>query len=158
MAPHNLFLLFSITHLPTLYIRYFQCQPKHGLFAPIHKVAKVRGKPPPRPSNSDLVTREKRSSSTSSLSSMGSTTSGIARNTGLPPLDSNSPRSQDASRRSGSAAPQYMKDSEENLDSLKSLVESADKEKVELLQQLEEERRLVQGSEVSDLNVISGFV
>ena len=38
-----------------------------------------------------------------------------------------------------------MKDSEDNLDSLKSLVESADKEKVELLQQLEEERRLVQG-------------
>ena len=37
-----------------------------------------------------------------------------------------------------------MKDSEENLDSLKSLVESADREKVELLQQLEEERRLVQ--------------
>ena len=36
---------------------------------------------------------------------------------------------------------QYVRESEESLDSLKALVESADREKVELLQQLEEERR-----------------
>ncbi|XP_070572671.1 CAP-Gly domain-containing linker protein 1-like isoform X13 [Ptychodera flava] len=116
--------------------RYFTCKPKYGLFAPIHKVTRAKGKaakPVAEPVNKD-----KRSDSTSSVSSASSLSS-LSRSAGQSSIEMLSPRGLEAKRQS-----QFVKESESNRDSLKSLVESADKEKVELLQQLEEERRKVE--------------
>ncbi|XP_070572660.1 CAP-Gly domain-containing linker protein 1-like isoform X3 [Ptychodera flava] len=167
--------------------RYFTCKPKYGLFAPIHKVTRAKGKaakPVAEPVNKD-----KRSDSTSSVSSASSLSS-LSRSAGQSSIEMLSPRGLEAKRQSqdsssekpgqqqqqqqpqqqrqqqqhksqhapelGADTPrkdigkssaqtaEFVKESESNRDSLKSLVESADKEKVELLQQLEEERRKVE--------------
>ncbi|XP_070572668.1 CAP-Gly domain-containing linker protein 1-like isoform X10 [Ptychodera flava] len=130
--------------------RYFTCKPKYGLFAPIHKVTRAKGKaakPVAEPVNKD-----KRSDSTSSVSSASSLSS-LSRSAGQSSIEMLSPRGLEAKRQSQAESElaalrslheKFVKESESNRDSLKSLVESADKEKVELLQQLEEERRKVE--------------
>ncbi len=81
-----------------VYHRYFQCTQKHGLFAPVHKVTKVRGKPPSRPDTLN-TSREIRSSSTSSISSIGSSTaSSLSRSMNLSSVDPGSPRSVEAKK------------------------------------------------------------
>lgn len=80
-------------HLPFIYensfslmdlciIRYFQCQPKYGLFAPVHKVTRI-GFPSTTPAKAKTTVRKtaatpsglKRSPSASSISSMSSVAS-----------------------------------------------------------------------------------
>eukprot|EP00057_Strongylocentrotus_purpuratus_P028196 XP_011682670.1 PREDICTED: CAP-Gly domain-containing linker protein 1 isoform X1 [Strongylocentrotus purpuratus] len=211
--------------------RYFQCKPKHGLFAPVHKVSKVRGKNMPRLSTSDGLQQGKLSTSSSSISSMGSSnTSSISRGLALSsgdlgssprgsvdskktqlrrpsesriPSSSSKPRKEKEQSASSSTAAQpstngtrrqsdsgsdsstatfsesepitkvetaesysslpesdsqliehelailraqhqqYARESEESVESLKELVESGDREKVELVQRLEETQRQV---------------
>lgn len=63
-------------------IRYFQCQPKYGLFAPVHKVTRI-GFPSTTPAKAKTTVRKtvatpsglKRSPSASSISSMSSVAS-----------------------------------------------------------------------------------
>ncbi|XP_031676578.1 CAP-Gly domain-containing linker protein 1 isoform X10 [Oncorhynchus kisutch] len=65
--------------------RYFQCQPKYGLFAPVHKVTRI-GFPSTTPAKAKTTVRKvvatpsglKRSPSTSSISSMSSVTSSVS--------------------------------------------------------------------------------
>uniref|UniRef100_A0A8C8JMU4 CAP-Gly domain-containing protein n=1 Tax=Oncorhynchus tshawytscha TaxID=74940 RepID=A0A8C8JMU4_ONCTS len=65
--------------------RYFQCQPKYGLFAPVHKVTRI-GFPSTTPAKTKTTVRKvvatpsglKRSPSTSSISSMSSVTSSVS--------------------------------------------------------------------------------
>uniref|UniRef100_A0A8B9JK93 CAP-GLY domain containing linker protein 1a n=1 Tax=Astyanax mexicanus TaxID=7994 RepID=A0A8B9JK93_ASTMX len=107
--------------------RYFQCQPKYGLFAPVHKVTRI-GFPSTTPAKAKTTVRKvvatpaglKRSPSTSSISSMSSVASSV------------------------SGKPSRTGLMEAKMDHLRTLVEAADKEKVELLNQLEEERRKVE--------------
>ncbi|XP_038065837.1 uncharacterized protein LOC119735945 [Patiria miniata] len=91
-------------------IMYFQCKPKHGLFVPVHKVAKVLRKPPPRSAKRKTVTREKHSSSTSCFSSVGSTASSFTRNMdhGGSVADPGSPPTQEATRRISADVPQNI--------------------------------------------------
>eukprot|EP00057_Strongylocentrotus_purpuratus_P028199 XP_011682673.1 PREDICTED: CAP-Gly domain-containing linker protein 1 isoform X4 [Strongylocentrotus purpuratus] len=135
--------------------RYFQCKPKHGLFAPVHKVSKVRGKNMPRLSTSDGLQQGKLSTSSSSISSMGSSnTSSISRGLALSSGDlGSSPRGSVDSKKTQliehelailrAQHQQYARESEESVESLKELVESGDREKVELVQRLEETQRQV---------------
>ena len=76
----NSFNVIIIIKMP-LSLRYFQCKNKHGLFAPVHKVSKVRGKAASRhPSQSDGLSQGKLSNSSSSINSMGSSnTSSLSR-------------------------------------------------------------------------------
>lgn len=177
--------------------RYFQCQPKYGLFAPVHKVTKI-GFPSTTPAKAKTAVRKvvatpsslKRSpsaSSISSLSSIASSVSGKPSRTGL--LTETSSRY--ARKISGTTAlqealkekqqhieqllaerdleraevakatshvgeieselsllrnghEQYVMETEAKMDQLRRLVEAADREKVELLNQLEEEKRKVE--------------
>uniref|UniRef100_A0A8B9JJG1 CAP-GLY domain containing linker protein 1a n=1 Tax=Astyanax mexicanus TaxID=7994 RepID=A0A8B9JJG1_ASTMX len=65
--------------------RYFQCQPKYGLFAPVHKVTRI-GFPSTTPAKAKTTVRKvvatpaglKRSPSTSSISSMSSVASSVS--------------------------------------------------------------------------------
>uniref|UniRef100_A0A4W5RRY8 CAP-Gly domain containing linker protein 1 n=1 Tax=Hucho hucho TaxID=62062 RepID=A0A4W5RRY8_9TELE len=65
--------------------RYFQCQPKYGLFAPVHKVSRI-GFPSTTPAKAKTTVRKvvatpsglKRSPSTSSISSMSSVASSVS--------------------------------------------------------------------------------
>uniref|UniRef100_A0A8D0L867 CAP-Gly domain-containing protein n=1 Tax=Sphenodon punctatus TaxID=8508 RepID=A0A8D0L867_SPHPU len=65
--------------------RYFQCQPKYGLFAPVHKVTKI-GFPSTTPAKAKTTVRKvvatpsnlKRSPSASSLSSLSSVASSVS--------------------------------------------------------------------------------
>lgn len=65
--------------------RYFQCQPKYGLFAPVHKVTKI-GFPSTTPAKAKPTLRKvmptptalKRSPSASSLSSLSSVASSVS--------------------------------------------------------------------------------
>ncbi|MGH0152706.1 UNVERIFIED_CONTAM: hypothetical protein FKN15_023804 [Acipenser sinensis] len=173
--------------------RYFQCQPKYGLFAPVHKVTKI-GFPSTTPAKSKTPARKvlptpsglKRSpsaSSISSLSSVASSVGGKPSRTGL--LTETSSRyarkisgttalqealkekqqhieqllaERDVERgevakatshvgeieqelsllRSGHE--QYVLEMESKMDQLRTLVEGADKDKVDLVNQLEEEK------------------
>ncbi|XP_060641990.2 CAP-Gly domain-containing linker protein 1 isoform X13 [Anolis sagrei] len=177
--------------------RYFQCQPKYGLFAPVHKVTKI-GFPSTTPAKAKTTVRKaiptptslKRSPSASSLSSLSSVASSVSSKpsrTGL--LTETSSRY--ARKISGTTAlqealkekqqhieqllaerdleraevakatshvgeieqqlalardghDQRMLEMETKMDQLRALVEAADREKVELLNQLEEERRRVE--------------
>ncbi|XP_069475711.1 CAP-Gly domain-containing linker protein 1 isoform X8 [Ambystoma mexicanum] len=180
--------------------RYFQCQPKYGLFAPVHKVTKI-GFPSTTPAKAKTAVRKlavtpstpatlKRSPSASSLSSMSSVASSVGSKpsrTGL--LTETSSRY--ARKISGTTAlqealkekqqhieqlmaerdleraevakatshvgeveqelavirdghDQYVNEMEAKMDQLRSMVEAADREKVELLNQLEEEKRRVE--------------
>ncbi|PNI57458.1 CLIP1 isoform 7, partial [Pan troglodytes] len=113
--------------------RYFQCQPKYGLFAPVHKVTKI-GFPSTTPAKAkaNAVRRVmatasaslKRSPSASSLSSMSSVASSVS------------------SRPSRTGL--HVLELEAKMDQLRTMVEAADREKVELLNQLEEEKRKVE--------------
>ncbi|KAM4527485.1 CAP-Gly domain-containing linker protein 1 isoform 2-T3 [Odontesthes bonariensis] len=169
--------------------RYFQCLPRYGLFAPVHKVTRI-GFPSTTPSKAKSSRRRstlKRSPSASSISSLSSATSSIS---GKPSrLTETSARY--ARKISGTTAlqealkekqqhieqllaerdvercevakatshagevqqeltllrkgrEQYAVEMEAKLDQLRSLVEAADRDKVELLNQLEEEKRKVE--------------
>ncbi|KAI1901173.1 hypothetical protein AGOR_G00057460 [Albula goreensis] len=177
--------------------RYFQCQPKYGLFAPVHKVTRI-GFPSTTPAKAKTTVRKvvttpsslKRSPSASSISSMSSVASSVSgkpSRTGL--LTETSSRY--ARKISGTTAlqealkekqqhieqllaerdleraevakatshvgeveqeltllregqEQYVLEMEAKMDQLRTLVEAADKDKVELLNQLEEEKRKVE--------------
>ncbi|XP_035488590.1 CAP-Gly domain-containing linker protein 1 isoform X1 [Scophthalmus maximus] len=173
--------------------RYFQCMPRFGLFAPVHKVTRI-GFPCTTPSKvkssrrrSTLLGRSPSPSSISSLSSATSSISGKPSRAGL--LTETSARY--ARKISGTTAlhealkekqqhieqllaerdlergevakatshagevqlelsqlrrgrDQYAVEMEAKLDQLRLLVEAADRDKVELLNQLEEEKRKVE--------------
>nr|XP_057920961.1 CAP-Gly domain-containing linker protein 1 [Doryrhamphus excisus] len=172
--------------------RYFQCMPRYGLFAPVHKVTRI-GFPCTTPTKAKSSHRRsllKRSPSASSISSISSTTSSISgkpSRAGL--LTETSARY--ARKISGTTAlqealkekqqhieqllaerdlercevakatshagevqqelvllrkgrDQYTVEMEAKLDQLRSMVEAADRDKVELLNQLEEEKRKVE--------------
>ncbi|XP_034094108.1 CAP-Gly domain-containing linker protein 1 isoform X6 [Gymnodraco acuticeps] len=173
--------------------RYFQCQPKYGLFAPVHKVTRI-GFPSTTPAKAKTTVRKvvatptglKRSPSASSISSMSSVASSVSAKpsrTGL--LTETSSRynrkisgttalqealkekqqhieqlmnERDTERaevakatgHAGEMAQEMglLRDDQEQMetkmDQLRVLVEAADKEKVDLLNQLEEERRKVE--------------
>lgn len=85
--PH---IFFSFQHFHYDYIhlcpcRYFQCQPKYGLFAPVHKVTRI-GFPSTTPAKAKATARKvvatptglKRSPSASSISTMSSVTSSVS--------------------------------------------------------------------------------
>ncbi|KAJ3605747.1 hypothetical protein NHX12_027791 [Muraenolepis orangiensis] len=172
--------------------RYFQCMPRYGLFAPVHKVTRI-GFPSTTTSKAKSGRRRsklKHSPSASSISSISSVTSSVG---GMPSraglLTETSARY--ARKISGTTAlqealkekqqhieqllaerdverfevakatshagevqqeltslrkgqDQYAIETEAKLDQLRSLVEAADREKVELLNQLEEEKRKVE--------------
>ncbi|XP_061119267.1 CAP-Gly domain-containing linker protein 1-like isoform X1 [Conger conger] len=174
--------------------RYFQCQPKYGLFAPVHKVTRIgfpsttpaKAKSKGRKSGASLM-RSPSASSISSISSLASSVGGKPSRAGL--LTETSSRY--ARKISGTTAlqealkekqqhieqllaerdleraevartinhmgkveqelslmresqEQYVLEMEAKMDQLRMLVETADKEKVELLNQLEEEKRKVE--------------
>ncbi|XP_061822292.1 CAP-Gly domain-containing linker protein 1 isoform X1 [Nerophis lumbriciformis] len=172
--------------------RYFQCMPRYGLFAPVHKVTRI-GFPCTTPIKAKGSRRRsllRRSPSASSISSISSTTSSVSgkpSRAGL--LTETSARY--ARKISGTTAlqealkekqqhieqllaerdlercevakatshagevqqelllmrkgrDQYAMETEAKLDQLRSMVEAADRDKVELLNQLEEERRKVE--------------
>ncbi|XP_048045644.1 CAP-Gly domain-containing linker protein 1 isoform X3 [Megalobrama amblycephala] len=177
--------------------RYFHCQPKYGLFAPVHKVTRI-GFPSTTPAKAKTTVRKtsttpgglKRSPSASSISSMSSVASSASckpSRTGL--LTETSTRY--ARKISGTTAlqealkekqqhieqllaerdleraevakatshvgeveqeltllregqEQYVLEVDAKMDQLRALVEAADREKVELLNQLEEEKRKVE--------------
>ncbi|XP_037536957.1 CAP-Gly domain-containing linker protein 1 isoform X3 [Nematolebias whitei] len=173
--------------------RYFQCQPKYGLFAPVHKVTRI-GFPSTTPAKAKATARKvvatptglKRSPSASSISTMSSVTSSVSTKpsrTGL--LTETSSRynrkisgttalqealkekqqhieqlmaERDMERAEVAKATSHVGEMEQEIgvlrddqeqmetkmDQLRALVEAADKEKVELLNQLEEERRRVE--------------
>ncbi|XP_051544932.1 CAP-Gly domain-containing linker protein 1-like isoform X2 [Myxocyprinus asiaticus] len=177
--------------------RYFQCQPKYGLFAPVHKVTRI-GFPSTTPAKAKTTVRKtvttpaglKRSPSASSISSMSSVASSASckpRRTGL--LTETSSRytrkisgttalqealkekqqhieqllaERDLERAEVAKATshvgeveqeltllregqeQYVVEMEAKMDQLRALVEAADRDKVELLNQLEEEKRKVE--------------
>ncbi|KAM4616128.1 CAP-Gly domain-containing linker protein 1 isoform 2-T2 [Polymixia lowei] len=173
--------------------RYFQCQPKYGLFAPVHKVTRI-GFPSTTPAKAKTTARKvvatpsglKRSPSASSISTMSSVASSVSAKpsrTGL--LTETSSRynrkisgttalqealkekqqhieqllaERDMERAEVAKAASHageveqeltlLKDDQEQMESkmdqLRTLVEAADKDKVELLNQLEEERRRVE--------------
>ncbi|KAM9306782.1 CAP-Gly domain-containing linker protein 1 [Pholidichthys leucotaenia] len=172
--------------------RYFQCMPRYGLFAPVHKVTRI-GFPCTTPTKAKSSRRRstlKRSPSASSISTLSSATSSVSgrpSRAGL--LTETSARY--ARKISGTTAlqealkekqqhieqllaerdleryevakatshagevqqelallrkgrDQYALEMEAKLDQLRSLVEAADRDKVELLNQLEEEKRKVE--------------
>eukprot|EP00066_Takifugu_rubripes_P013790 XP_011603056.1 PREDICTED: CAP-Gly domain-containing linker protein 1-like [Takifugu rubripes] len=172
--------------------RYFQCMPRYGLFAPVHKVTRI-GFPCTTPTKTkssqrrSLLKRSPSASSMSSLSSANSSFSGKPSRAGL--LAETSARY--ARKISGTTALQEaLKEKQQHieqllaerdlergevakatshagavqqelvllrkgrdqdavemeakLDQLRSLVEAADRDKVELLNQLEEEKRKVE--------------
>ncbi|XP_062273009.1 CAP-Gly domain-containing linker protein 1 isoform X3 [Scomber scombrus] len=173
--------------------RYFQCQPKYGLFAPVHKVTRI-GFPSTTPAKAKTTVRKvvatpsglKRSPSASSISTMSSVASSVSAKpsrTGL--LTETSSRYnrkisgttalQEALKEKQQHIEQLMAERdmekaevakatshagdmqqeitllrddqeqmESKMDQLRALVEAADKDKVELLNQLEEERRKVE--------------
>lgn len=81
-VPYGLCLyLIIVTFAP----RYFQCQPKYGLFAPVHKVTRI-GFPSTTPAKAKTTVRKtvatpsgmKRSPSSSSISTMSSVASSVS--------------------------------------------------------------------------------
>ncbi|XP_060894922.1 CAP-Gly domain-containing linker protein 1 isoform X6 [Labrus mixtus] len=173
--------------------RYFQCQPRYGLFAPVHKVTRI-GFPSTTPAKAKTTVRKvvatptglKRSPSASSISTMSSVTSSVSAKpsrTGL--LTETSSRynrkisgttalqealkekqqhieqlmaERDMERAEVAKATSHAGEMEQEIgllrvdqeqmeakmDQLRALVEAADKDKVELVNQLEEERRKVE--------------
>nr|XP_020443779.1 CAP-Gly domain-containing linker protein 1-like isoform X2 [Monopterus albus] len=172
--------------------RFFQCMPRYGLFAPVHKVTRI-GFPCTTPTKAksshwrSLIKRSPSASSISTLSSATSSVGGKPSRAGL--LTETSARY--ARKISGTTAlqealkekqqhieqllaerdlercevakatshagevqqelavlrkgqDQYAMEMEAKLDQLRSMVEAADRDKVELLNQLEEEKRKVE--------------
>ncbi|XP_076020049.1 CAP-Gly domain-containing linker protein 1 isoform X2 [Genypterus blacodes] len=172
--------------------RYFQCMPRYGLFAPVHKVTRI-GFPcttPTKSKNSRRRSTLRRSPSASSISTLSSATSSISGKPSRAGLLTET-SSRYARKISGTTAlqealkekqqhieqllaerdierfevakatshagevqqeltlirkgrDQYAIETEAKLDQLRTLVEAADREKVELLNQLEEEKRKVE--------------
>ncbi|XP_045544890.1 CAP-Gly domain-containing linker protein 1 isoform X1 [Salmo salar] len=172
--------------------RYFQCLPRYGLFAPVHKVSRI-GFPSTlakAKSSSRRRSTMKRSPSGSSLSSLSSVTSSVSGKPSRAGLLTET-SSRYARKISGTTAlqealkekqqhieqllaerdmergevakatshagevqqelslltkvqGQYVMEMEAKLDQLRELVETADRDKVELLNQLEEEKRKVE--------------
>ncbi|XP_051539765.1 CAP-Gly domain-containing linker protein 1-like isoform X2 [Myxocyprinus asiaticus] len=173
-------------------VRYFQCLPKYGLFAPTHKVTRI-GFPSTTPAKSKISRRRSTlknspsASSVSSLSSIASSVGGKPSRAGL--LTETSARyalkisgttalqealkekqqhieqllvERDLERTEVARATshagevqqelallrqgqeQYSHEMEAKLDQLRRLVETADRDKVELMNQLEEEKRKVE--------------
>ncbi|XP_041754782.1 CAP-Gly domain-containing linker protein 1 isoform X3 [Coregonus clupeaformis] len=172
--------------------RYFQCLPRYGLFAPVHKVTRIGfpstlAKAKASSRRRSAMKRSPSASSMSSLSSVTSSVSGKPSRAGL--LTETSSRY--ARKISGTTAlqealkekqqhieqllaerdmergevakatshagdvqqelslltnvqEQYAMEMEAKLDQLRKLVETADRDKVELLNQLEEEKRKVE--------------
>ncbi|KAM9541041.1 uncharacterized protein ACWYII_038749 isoform 3-T4 [Salvelinus alpinus] len=172
--------------------RYFQCLPRYGLFAPVHKVTRIgfpstQAKAKASSRRRSTMKRSPSASSMSSLSSVTSSVSGKPSRAGL--LTETSSRY--ARKISGTTAlqealkekqqhieqllaerdmergevakatshagevqqelsllrkvqEQYAMEMEDKLDQLRKLVETADRDKVELLSQLEEEKRKVE--------------
>uniref|UniRef100_A0A096LTP8 CAP-Gly domain-containing linker protein 1-like n=1 Tax=Poecilia formosa TaxID=48698 RepID=A0A096LTP8_POEFO len=172
--------------------RYFQCLPRYGLFAPVHKVTRI-GFPcttPTKAKNSLRSSTFKRSPSASSVSSLSSATSSISGKPSraglltetsvryarkissttalqealkekqqhieqlLAERDLERCEVAKATSRAGEVVQeltmlrkgrdQYALEMEAKLDQLRSMVEAADRDKVELLNQLEEEKRKVE--------------
>ncbi|KAK5606714.1 CAP-GLY domain-containing linker protein 1 [Crenichthys baileyi] len=172
--------------------RYFQCLPRYGLFAPVHKVTRI-GFPCTTPTKAKSSRRKstlKRSPSASSISSLSSATSSISGKPSraglltetsvryarkissttalqealkekqqhieqlLAERDIERCEVAKATSRAGEVQQelavlrkgrdQYALEMEAKLDQLRSLVEAADRDKVELLNQLEEEKRKVE--------------
>ncbi|XP_043952615.1 CAP-Gly domain-containing linker protein 1 isoform X3 [Gambusia affinis] len=172
--------------------RYFQCLPRYGLFAPVHKVTRI-GFPcttPTKVKNSLRSSTFKRSPSASSISSLSSATSSISGKPSraglltetsvryarkissttalqealkekqqhieqlLAERDLERCEVAKATSRAGEVVQelamlrkgrdQYGLEMEAKLDQLRSMVEAADRDKVELLNQLEEEKRKVE--------------
>ncbi|XP_041344401.1 CAP-Gly domain-containing linker protein 1 isoform X2 [Pyrgilauda ruficollis] len=167
--------------------RYFQCQPKYGLFAPVHKVTKI-GFPSTTPAKAKPAVRKvlptpaalKRSPSASSLSSLSSVASSLTETSsryarkisGTTALQEALKEKQqhieqllaerDLERAEVAKATSHVGEIEQELalvrdghdrhvlemeakmDQLRAMVEAADREKVELLNQLEEEKRKVE--------------
>ncbi|XP_056274355.1 CAP-Gly domain-containing linker protein 1 isoform X2 [Pseudoliparis swirei] len=173
--------------------RYFQCQPKYGLFAPVHKVTRI-GFPSTTPAKAKPTVHKvvatppglKRSPSSSSISTMSSVASSVSAKpsrTGL--LTETSSRynrkisgttalqealkekqqhieqlmaERDMERAEVAKATGHVGEMEQEIgmlrddqeqmetkmDQLRALVEAADNDKVNLLNQLEEERRKVE--------------
>ncbi|KAM9516972.1 CAP-Gly domain-containing linker protein 1-like isoform 1-T1 [Salvelinus alpinus] len=172
--------------------RYFQCLPRYGLFAPVHKVSRI-GFPSTLAKSKASSRRHstmKRSPSASSLSSLSSVTSSVSGKPSRSGLLTET-SSRYARKISGTTAlqealkekqqhieqllaerdmergevakatshagevqqelslltkvqGQYAMEMEAKLDQLRELVETADRDKVELLNQLEEEKRKVE--------------
>ncbi|XP_078145016.1 restin isoform X2 [Centroberyx gerrardi] len=172
--------------------RYFQCLPRYGLFAPVHKVTRI-GFPCTTPTKGKSSRRRstlKRSPSASSISSLSSVTSSVSGKPSRAGLLTET-SSRYARKISGTTAlqealkekqqhieqllaerdlercevakatshagevqqelallrkgqDQYAVEMEAKLDQLRALVEAADRDKVELLNQLEEEKRKVE--------------
>ncbi|XP_047228399.1 CAP-Gly domain-containing linker protein 1 isoform X2 [Girardinichthys multiradiatus] len=172
--------------------RYFQCLPRYGLFAPVHKVTPI-GFPCTTPTKAKSSRRKstlKKSPSASSISSLSSATSSISGKPSraglltetsaryarkissttalqealkekqqhieqlLAERDIERCEVAKATSRAGEVQQelvmlskgrdQYALEMEAKLDQLRSLVEAADRDKVELLNQLEEEKRKVE--------------
>lgn len=78
-------LLLLNTFIIVVVFRYFQCQPKYGLFAPVHKVTRI-GFPSTTPAKAKTTVRKvvatpgglKRSPSASSISTMSSVASSVS--------------------------------------------------------------------------------
>ncbi|KTG36834.1 hypothetical protein cypCar_00007885 [Cyprinus carpio] len=119
--------------------RYFQCPHKFGLFAPIHKVIRI-GFPSTSPAKAKKSKRmamgvsslahSPSSSSISSVSSVASSVGGRPSRTGL-------------NNDLFSYLFQYATEAESNLQQVRALLASTQKDKMELANQLEEERRKV---------------
>ncbi|KAM3874237.1 CAP-Gly domain-containing linker protein 1 [Diretmus argenteus] len=172
--------------------RYFQCMPRYGLFAPVHKVTRI-GFPCTTPTKAKSSRRKstlKMSPSASSISSLSSVTSSVGGKPSRAGLLTET-SSRYARKISGTTAlqealkekqqhieqllaerdlercevakatshagevqqeltllrkgqDQYAVEMEAKLDQLRSLVEAADRDKMELLNQLEEEKRKVE--------------
>ncbi|KAM4720074.1 CAP-Gly domain-containing linker protein 1 isoform 2-T2 [Anableps anableps] len=172
--------------------RYFQCSPRYGLFAPVHKVTRI-GFPCTTPTKAKSSRRSstfKKSPSASSISTLSSATSSISGKPSqaglltetsvryarkissttalqealkekqqhieqlLAERDLERCEVAKATSRAGEVLQelavvrkgrdQYALEMETKLDQLRSLVEAADRDKVELLNQLEEEKRKVE--------------
>ncbi|XP_051972533.1 CAP-Gly domain-containing linker protein 1-like isoform X1 [Xyrauchen texanus] len=173
-------------------VRYFQCLPKYGLFAPTHKVTRI-GFPSTTPAKSKISRRRstlKNSPSASSVSSLSSVTSSVGgkpsraglltetsaryalKISGTTALQEALKEKQqhieqllverdlertEVARATSHAGEvqqelallrqgqeQYSHEMEAKLDQLRRLVETADRDKVELMNQLEEEKRKVE--------------
>ncbi|XP_055971373.1 CAP-Gly domain-containing linker protein 1-like, partial [Sorex fumeus] len=113
--------------------RYFQCQPKYGLFAPIHKVTKI-GFPSTTPAKGKVAAVRR---------VMATTPASLKRSPSASSFSSVSSGASFESSRSGRTGLHVLELEAKN-DELRAMLEATDWEKVELLNQLEEEKRKVE--------------
>uniref|UniRef100_A0A8D2M4S7 CAP-Gly domain containing linker protein 1 n=1 Tax=Zonotrichia albicollis TaxID=44394 RepID=A0A8D2M4S7_ZONAL len=145
--------------------RYFQCQPKYGLFAPVHKVTKI-GFPSTTPAKKSLLCPQLGLGLTETSSRYARKISGTtALQEALKEKQQHIEQllaERDLERAEVAKATSHVGEIEQELalvrdghdrhvlemeakmDQLRAMVEAADREKVELLNQLEEEKRKVE--------------